>query len=252
MPVNWNARGYTKEEFILAWNESKSMAEVLRVLSVVPAGGNYHSLYSAAKELGLTKSHMTGQGWNKGGVGTNKGKELNLILVKDSSLSSHNIRKRLINEGWKEARCESCKLEEWMGGPISLELDHINGDRFDNRIENLRILCPNCHAQTDTYRGKNISRGRPSGEPVDLKSTSRDYPVAGSTPVLCTCGKRKSRYSKQCRECSNKERVRTTKIDWPSLEQLEDMVSKTSYLAVGKELGVSDNAVRKAMKRMGT
>ncbi len=250
MPVNWSARRYTKEEFILAWEESKSIADVLRVLNIVPAGGNYQSLNSAAKELGLTKSHMTGQGWNKGGVGTNKGKELDLILVKGSSLSSHNIRKRLIKEGWKGARCEVCKLEEWMGASISLELDHINGDRFDNRIENLRILCPNCHAQTDTYRGKNKSRGRPSGEPVDLKSTSRDYPVAGSTPVLCTCGKSKNKKSKQCRNCSNKDRIRKTKIDWPSLEELEKMVSETSYLAVGKELGVSDNAVRKAVKRM--
>ena len=115
MPVNWSARRYTKEEFILAWEESKSIADVLRVLNIVPAGGNYQSLNSAAKELGLTKSHMTGQGWNKGGVGTNKGKELDLILVKGSSLSSHNIRKRLIKEGWKGARCEVCKLEEWMG-----------------------------------------------------------------------------------------------------------------------------------------
>ena len=55
----------------------------------------------------------------------------------------------------KEHKCESCGISEWLGKPLSLELDYINGDRYDNRLQNLRILCPNCHAQTDTYRGKN-------------------------------------------------------------------------------------------------
>ncbi len=73
-------------------------------------------------------------------------------------LKSANLRKRLIAEGLKEARCEICKLDEWLGRPIPLQLDHINGDRTDNRLENLRLLCPNCHAQTDTYCGKNIGR----------------------------------------------------------------------------------------------
>ena len=66
------------------------------------------------------------------------------------------LRQRLIKEGLKLHQCESCLCETWMGQPIPLELDHINGDRWDSRLENLRLLCPNCHAQTDTYRGRNI------------------------------------------------------------------------------------------------
>lgn len=250
MSVSWGARGYTKEEFVVAWSESKSIAEVLRKLNLVEAGGNYHSINCAAKELGLNKDHMTGQGWNQNRTVTNSRKPIELILVKDSSYTSSMLRKRLISEGYKEEKCERCGLKEWMGKPISLELDHINGSKFDNRIKNLRILCPNCHSQTDTYRGKNIGRSRPIGEPVDLKSASRNYSIAGSNPVSCTCGNKKSRGSKQCRSCSNKERVRLTKIDWPSLEELKKMVDESSYLSVGKKLGVSDNAVRKAIKRM--
>lgn len=66
------------------------------------------------------------------------------------------LKWRLIREGIKRRRCESCGRNEWSGRPIPLELDHINGRREDNRLDNLRVLCPNCHAQTDTYRGRNI------------------------------------------------------------------------------------------------
>ena len=77
------------------------------------------------------------------------------ILVENSTYQSNKLRKRLLAEGIKEHRCELCNLREWMGKPIPLELDHINGNNADHRLFNLRIICPNCHAQTDHYRGKN-------------------------------------------------------------------------------------------------
>ena len=80
---------------------------------------------------------------------------LHLILVEHSNYQSNKLRKRLLNEGYKEPICESCFNEYWLGNPIPLELDHINGDNSDNRLENLALLCPNCHALTPTYRGKN-------------------------------------------------------------------------------------------------
>jgi len=83
---------------------------------------------------------------------------LSEILVKDSIYQSNKLRKRLIKAGLKSHQCETCGLVEWLGSPIPLELDHINGDKHDNRLPNLRIICPNCHALTDTYRGKNIGR----------------------------------------------------------------------------------------------
>lgn len=102
---------------------------------------------------------------NQGGKGVSKNTQKNKIIPINDILNgyhpqyqSNKLRIRLIKEGIKKAKCENCKNYEWMGYPISLELDHVNGDNKDHRIENLRILCPNCHAQTDTYRGKNIGR----------------------------------------------------------------------------------------------
>ena len=71
----------------------------------------------------------------------------------------HNkLRKKLIKHGVKDASCETCGVRQWMGKPAPIELDHIDGDKWNNELSNLRILCPNCHAQTDTYRGKNKAR----------------------------------------------------------------------------------------------
>lgn len=80
------------------------------------------------------------------------------LLVAGSSIGGSRLLRRLIREGYKEARCEACQQSEWQGKPIPLELDHINGDPTDNRLENLGVLCPNCHALTPTYCGRN--RGR--------------------------------------------------------------------------------------------
>jgi Zn finger protein HypA/HybF involved in hydrogenase expression len=80
------------------------------------------------------------------------------LLVRGAPITTAQLRRRLIEEGVLEARCSRCGLSEWQGQPIPLELDHINGDRRDNRLVNLRLLCPNCHALTDTYCGRNIGR----------------------------------------------------------------------------------------------
>jgi HNH endonuclease len=111
--------------------------------------------------LELDTGHFTGRAWRRGLVGTSSGRRLGLeeILVKGSTYTSGSaLRRKLVRAGLKEDRCEICGLSTWLGQPLPLELDHINGDPTDNRLENLRILCPNCHALTETWCGRSRSR----------------------------------------------------------------------------------------------
>jgi 5-methylcytosine-specific restriction endonuclease McrA len=79
-------------------------------------------------------------------------------LVKGSRRTRFHLKNRLIAAGLKEPRCESCGIERWLGAPLIMALHHVNGDPEDNRLENLQLLCPNCHSQTDNFSGRN--RGR--------------------------------------------------------------------------------------------
>lgn len=152
-------RKWTDEQFVEAVKSSLSYAEVLRKLGLKAAGSNYDTVKRKISELNLDISHMTGQAWNQGDKyrPIKEKRSLEEILVEHSTwVNTNNLRKRLLDEGIKPRRCECCGRTEWMGKPIALELHHINGVKDDLRIENLQILCPNCHAFTDNYRGKNI------------------------------------------------------------------------------------------------
>lgn len=82
-------------------------------------------------------------------------KDSSNYLFKGSAITSSKLRIKLIRDGIKQQKCEHCGLSEWMGSPIPLELDHIDGDHYNNELSNLRILCPNCHALTPTHSGRN-------------------------------------------------------------------------------------------------
>ena len=155
----------TKAEFEEAIRKSKSIASICRYLGLTPAGGNYRIIHQAIEEYKLDTSHFTGQGWNVGLRFKPKAiTNMADILKKDSTYQSYKLKRRLILEGLKERKCECCGLTEWQGEPIPLELHHINGDNRDHRIENLQMLCPNCHALTETYRGRNKSAHRETDE----------------------------------------------------------------------------------------
>ncbi len=148
---------YTDEQLIQAVKNSTSVRQVLIRLGVVPRGGNYSTLYRAFNRLGLDTSHFTGQASNRGRKFGFK-RPIEDYLQNKHSIQSFKLRNRLLKEGIFERQCSCCRGRTWLGAPIPLELDHINGDRDDNALKNLRLLCPNCHAQTPTYRGKNQAR----------------------------------------------------------------------------------------------
>lgn len=271
---------YTNEEFKKAVEESLSLAEVMRKLGLHVGGANYATVNRKIKALGLDTSHFTGQGWNVG----NKYRQikhaqpLKEILVKDSTyVSTSKLKLRLLKEGLKEYKCEMCGNTEWQGQPIPLELHHINGDHSDLRIENLQILCPNCHAFTDNYRGKVLSAqkktsdvdspkvGEGATEPVVLNpepsssseracvETREEKPKSSKKilePKYCAyCGKElvgKARRNKCCsQECAHK--LNGSKR--PSVTDLLNAFREfKNYTQVGKHYSVSDNAVRKWVK----
>lgn len=143
-----------KEEIIEACKSSSTMAEAARKLGIP-----HMTFKRYAISLGVYKAN---QG-NKGSYRPTS--TLEDVFSGKVSMKSGTLRIRLIQEGYKENKCEECGINEWNGKILVLELDHINGNHKDNHLENLQILCPNCHSQTPTFRGR--KQNAPVAELVD-------------------------------------------------------------------------------------
>lgn len=137
-----------------------SIRQILAKLRLREAGGNYTQIKKYLNYYVIDTSHFRGKAWNKGLTGIGKPLlVLDKILVRGSTYQSYKLKKRLFAVGLKLPECEICGWAEMAkDGRIPLELDHINGDSHDNRLENLRVLCPNCHSLQLTHRGKNIKK----------------------------------------------------------------------------------------------
>lgn len=133
---------YTDQDIIEKSQQVKSLGSLLQSLGLKVAGGNYIHMKKQLQRLNIDTSHWTGQAWSK-----------------DQQLKNYTTYKRVSSiRRWllKERghQCENCLNTKWLGQMITLEIDHINGDRTNNTIENLKLLCPNCHSQTITWRGR--------------------------------------------------------------------------------------------------
>lgn len=148
---------YDKEEFIRTCNESSSMSQAASKLGI-----HINTLSRIAKKLGCYKP-------NQGRKGIKRDKyedEANRIPLNEilkglhPSYQTFKLKLRLLDEGIKENKCEECDISEWNNKPLNCELDHIDGDRTNHKLKNLRMLCPNCHSQTSTHRAKNKKLNR--------------------------------------------------------------------------------------------
>jgi hypothetical protein len=146
---------YTVEQLQQAVANSFSFSNVLRELGIKQAGGSQTHITNRIKLLDIDTSHFTGQGWNKGTVSTQRKTALELLVIRDPNqpkLKTSQLRRSLLELSRKEI-CEECGVDsEYNQKILVLEIDHVSGESWDNRPENLRFLCPNCHSQQDTNK----------------------------------------------------------------------------------------------------
>lgn len=165
------------------------------------------------------------------------------VLVENSTYSRQHVKRRLFKEGLKEPVCEMCGQDEmWHGRPMGMILDHINGVRNDHRLENLRIVCPNCAATLDTHCGR---KNRVEKAKRSCRHCGRSFVPGRPEQRYCSrdCGTRWDRS-----RLRGKPKPGIRRVTRPPYEQLLTEIEAYGYCAVGRKYGVSDNAVRKWVK----
>lgn len=229
---NRKLNNITQEEFIKIYNQSKSYADVCRALSLRPQGSNYRTIKKTAKKFNLPDIKYDFQSQEHRNKFMRSEIPLEQILVENSNYSSNELKKRLLKNNLLQNICSNCKLQDtWAGKPITLQLDHVNGNSKDNRLHNLRLLCPNCHSQTPTFAGKRHKKL------FFCKSCNNEY--AGYGKVCKNCYNNYKDLKDTCHEIKNRE-----KIIWPSKEELSKLLWTYTMIELSKKLKVSDVAIK--------
>ena len=218
---------WDKEEIEDAVQKSYSFNETLRQLSIKTTGNNGATLKRKIKEYGIDISHFTFHPTTQPKLE----KPVEFYLSENSSIQTSKLKEKLLKYGYKENKCEICGCSEWMGKPLNCQLHHINGVNTDNRLENLQLLCPNCHSQTDNYCGS-----------ANKTEKAAHYCKECGRPL-------KSKNSIYCLSCSLKKR-RKIEIDKETLIMYLKKYN-CNRVKVSKEIGVSETSIRKWCKKFG-
>jgi hypothetical protein len=235
-------RSFTRAELAEAIAASRTMTDALRALGLRPAGGNFGTLRKYTRRWGISTAHFDPDGVRvERSRAQRRRVPLAEALVEHSTYSRGHLKQRLFAEGIKDRRCEFCGQDEhWRGGRMALILDHVNGVGDDNRLENLRILCPNCAATLDTHCAR---KNRIVREPIECGRCGVQFVPRFDEQRYCSrsCGARWARPPDSHDHLRRAER--------PPYEQLIDEVQRLGFSATGRKYGVSDNAIRKWIRR---
>ena len=223
-------------EFAALIERSHCCGDVLEYFGFNRGGNNQTTIKRRCEEEGISTAHFDGRAGRLAAL-KKVAIPLERVLVRNSSYSRCHLKARLLATGMLRNECYICGLPPfWKDNPLTLTLDHINGVYNDSRIENLRMVCPNCDRQLATFAGRNSKARRVRNN------------CLGCGKVL------KAKKSIRCQKCNNRLGVavgRGRVTEWPTLPELQVEVAHSSKCAVARRLGVSETAVRKMLKRMG-
>lgn len=211
---------YSENDLLQAILDSKSYSEVCKKINITNFSKNREKIKKYITENNIDISHFDPYSRN-----ISKGhfinKDINYYLVKNGPhITSSALRKKLIKKNILENKCYICGLNSWQGKDLTLHLDHINGDHYDNSLENLRILCPNCHSQCET----------------SIRQKTKHY---------CNCGNEKRKKSKTCQQCCVQNLINSNpKSIRPEKSTLEILIQTKTFACIGRMYGVSDTSVQ--------
>jgi Zn finger protein HypA/HybF involved in hydrogenase expression len=225
------SRTWTDEQLIAAVQSSTSFMAVSVKLGLSTYGSNSRTIQKRTKELGLDTKHFLSK-WES----LAQARSLNTSalshaeLFVEQSRCRKNLKRVILRDNLLTYKCAECGIDSWNGKEIALHLDHISGDGNDNRLGNLRFLCPNCHSQTDTYCGRKLRA------------------ITRSNRTCLDCGVSVSSSAKRCVQCAAIVKNQP-KIDWLPMETLVPMVAELGYSETARRLGVSANGVKRHIRR---